>query len=287
MKMYDFSIIVPVLNGEKYISTCIESLISQKSEQLKLQIIVVDGGSIDNTLKILIGFSHEIDTLITINGLDQCSSIKKGIEISSGKIITWLNADDKYNSSALLNVKEVFEKEKEVSFVYGNCVYVNENNEVININISHSRFLSQLLRYTDFMLSQESCFFTKECYMETGGIDTSIRYAMDYDLFCKMIRNHKSRYINKNLTTCLVHKNQRHRDKILDFTIWNIERASIQRRNNLRKNLFLRFLIVIVLMIYKNIMVERKMTINFDKIISITFFKPFLTHSILKQKLCL
>ena len=53
-----FSIITVVLNGEKYLEKTIKSVISQKE---KLQYIVIDGGSTDNSLNIIKKYSKFID----------------------------------------------------------------------------------------------------------------------------------------------------------------------------------------------------------------------------------
>lgn len=52
MKEYAISIIIPVYNGEKYLKKCLDSIVNQTIFS-KLQIIVVDDGSTDNTLSII------------------------------------------------------------------------------------------------------------------------------------------------------------------------------------------------------------------------------------------
>jgi glycosyltransferase involved in cell wall biosynthesis len=284
MKTYDFSVVIPVLNGEPFISKCISSLIRQRESGIKLQIIVVDGGSTDRTLQILQNYSKAIDILISEKGLNQTRSIKKGFELAEGKYLAWINADDMYNDNTLFKIKKTFESKEGISFVYGNCVYVNEQDEILKVNRTHSRLLAYLLNYTDFMLSQESCFWTKKSYIESGGLDPKVDYAMDYELFCKLIKKGFTHYIDENLATCLVHKKQRHREKLGEFTFWNIERARIQSRNNRRQRIGIRYFIVTIFMAYKNIVVERKLSLDLSRINSVALFRPFSTVSIIKRK---
>lgn len=53
------SIIVPVYNSEKYLKKCIQSIVSQEYDNY--EIIVVNDGSTDNSLKILKSFSEKYD----------------------------------------------------------------------------------------------------------------------------------------------------------------------------------------------------------------------------------
>lgn len=285
MTTYDFSVVVPVLNAQSFIVKCIASLIRQRKAGIKLQIIVIDGGSVDKTLKLLEDYSEAIDILISEKDLNQTKSIKLGFELAEGKYLSWLNADDIYNENSLLEVKKTFESNKNISFIYGNCVYINEQDEILKVNNKNSKLLINLLNFTDFMLSQEACFWTKETYDESGGLDPEIDYAMDYELFCRLIKKGRFLYINENLATCLVHKNQRHREKRGNYTYWNIERANIQRRNNYRQTVIIRYFLVIIFMVYKNIVVEKKSTLSITKINSVVLFKPFSTVPIIQREL--
>jgi len=284
MTKYDFSVVVPVLNAQPFIVKCIASLIRQRKPGIKLQIIVIDGGSTDNTLQLLEDYSEAIDVLISEKDLNQTKSIKLGFELAEGKYLSWLNADDTYNENSLLKVKKTFESNKEISFIYGNCVYINEQDEILKVNNKNSRLLINLLNFTDFMLSQEACFWTREIYIESGGLATEIDYAMDYELFCRLIKKGRFLYINENLATCLVHKNQRHREKKENYTYWNIERAKIQHRNSQKQAVIIRYFLVIIFMTYKNIIVEQKLKLSFTRINSVALFKPFSTVSIIKNR---
>mgnify|MGYP003977488481 CR=1 FL=1 len=54
------SIIIPVFNQEKFIGRCLRSVLSQKIDRKNYEIIVINDGSKDNTLKILKAFGDEI-----------------------------------------------------------------------------------------------------------------------------------------------------------------------------------------------------------------------------------
>ena len=77
-----FSIITTVLNGEKFIADCIESVQKQKYSK-SLEHIIVDGGSSDNTIAIVKKFSKEFKNIVLIS--KQNIGIYQGINIGIDK----------------------------------------------------------------------------------------------------------------------------------------------------------------------------------------------------------
>ena len=61
MKSYrkKISIIISVLNGASVLENCLNSIINQNFDDY--EIIIIDGGSVDGTVKILEKYSHKID----------------------------------------------------------------------------------------------------------------------------------------------------------------------------------------------------------------------------------
>ena len=62
--------------------------------------IIVDGGSTDNTLEILKKYKDHI-TYMSQKDNGQTDAINKGIKMSSGDIIAYLNSDDMYTKGIL------------------------------------------------------------------------------------------------------------------------------------------------------------------------------------------
>ena len=87
------SVIIPLYNEEKYILECINSVINQTYKNL--EIIIVDDKSTDNSLKILEQIKD--DRIKTIK-LDKNSGVaharNKGVEVSTGDYICFLDSDD-------------------------------------------------------------------------------------------------------------------------------------------------------------------------------------------------
>lgn len=88
------SIIIPVYNKEKYLSECIESLL--KIKEISYEIILVDDGSKDNSLKICQEYGKRLRQVKVIAQANQGVSVARntGIENADGKYITFVDADD-------------------------------------------------------------------------------------------------------------------------------------------------------------------------------------------------
>ena len=93
------SIIIPVYNEEKYICRCLDSIVSQDYDLSKCEILLVDGGSCDNTLALVEGY-HELNIKV-INNPDRkvTYAVNKGILNSSGEYIIRLDAHAEYDKS--------------------------------------------------------------------------------------------------------------------------------------------------------------------------------------------
>lgn len=87
------SFIVPIYNTEEYLSECIESILRKN---INKEIILIDDGSKDNSLKVALGYSHKYDFITVIHSQNkgQSSARNKGINIAQGEYIFFVDSDD-------------------------------------------------------------------------------------------------------------------------------------------------------------------------------------------------
>ena len=102
------SVVMPVFNEEKYIGSCIESLLTQDYPQEKMEWIFVDGGSADKTKEILLAYQQKFPDLIRVSENIHKTvpyAMNIGIAASRGKYIVRLDAHAEYAADyiALLN----------------------------------------------------------------------------------------------------------------------------------------------------------------------------------------
>jgi len=119
------SIVTPSFNQARFIRNTIESVVSQKISA-KVEYIVIDGGSRDGTIDILNEYNERIKW---ISGKDegQSDAVNKGLALSSGEIIGWLNSDDIYYPGTLQKVLDYFNENPDRKWLYGQCKILNIN----------------------------------------------------------------------------------------------------------------------------------------------------------------
>lgn len=97
---YDFSVVMPCLNEERTLATCIKKI--HKSFQplkLKYEIIVADNGSTDRSIQIA---KKEGAKVVHISEKGYGSALQNGIEQARGEYIIMGDADDSYDFSAII-----------------------------------------------------------------------------------------------------------------------------------------------------------------------------------------
>jgi glycosyltransferase involved in cell wall biosynthesis len=187
------SIITPSFNHEKYIRDTIESVLNQNYSNFEH--IVIDGGSLDKTIEILKEYKH----LKWISEKDNgpVEAIIKGFKMSSGNIFTWLNSDDYFEKNIFKDIAEAFKYEK-TRIIVGNMMLVGPNRNILfENNYNDIYYLDYLVRINSDIIRQPSTFFRKELFYEVGGFDYSLKLVWDYDLFLKMLKTSKPKFVNK------------------------------------------------------------------------------------------
>ena len=185
------SVVTPSLNQGQYIEEAIQSVLAQ--DYPRVEHIVVDGGSSDETLEILRRFPH----LRWLSEPDdgQASAINKGFRMASGEIFAWLNADDYYLSGAVTAAVEMI-RVTGCGLVHGGWRQVDEDGTVIRdvapLEFDYRRQLEDVNA-----VCQPGSFFTRDAYWAVGGVDETYQYAMDYELWLKLGARFPVRHVDR------------------------------------------------------------------------------------------
>ncbi len=198
------SIITPSYNQGRYIEATILSVLEQGYPELEH--IIVDGGSTDGTPAILARYPHL--KVISEPDRGQADAVNKGLRLASGEIIGWLNSDDTYFPGALADAAATVDPAKGVFIAMGRCAYIDEEGNPTGAEhpsafVSHERVVEIWKGYT---IPNPAVFFHRQVYEECGGLDESLYFALDYDLFCRYTAHHAIVAIDRLWATYRLHR---------------------------------------------------------------------------------
>ena len=181
--MPKISIVVPSFNQGRYIAATLRSVIDQNYPNLEL--IVVDGGSKDETVSVIKQHASHIHWCVSEPDSGQTAAINKGFAQSSGDIMAWINSDDLATPGSLFHVADWFATHPETDVVYGDRLLIDENGDEVSrwILPPHSR---RVLNWADF-IPQETLYWRRHAWDLVGAqLDESFRFAMDWDFLLRL-----------------------------------------------------------------------------------------------------
>lgn len=206
MKLPEVSIIVPIYNSEKYLSRCIDSIISQTFSNFEC--VLIDDGSTDSSLFICEHYHQSDDRIIVIHQENEGLSVarNRGIETARGKYICFVDSDDYIQKDMCeILVDAVNRSDADVVF----CGYT-ENNKVRSLCIEDFIFSNnstiEIVHYLEmrqaFGLAWNKIY--KKTILDTYSIrfPIAIKFGEDMIFNLQYFRHIKKAYISSN---CLYH----------------------------------------------------------------------------------
>ena len=176
--------LTPCYNSAKTIEKTLECI--EKQTYQNIEYIIVDGGSTDDTLKIIEQHRNRLPKRFTLisekdNGI--YDAMNKGIGLASGELIGIVNSDDWYEADTIEQIVKHYQGNA-CEVVYGmQRTFLNGKEKATFIY--HHDFLSEQ------MITHPTCFVTKEAYQELGVFDLKYRSAADYDLMLRFWESKK------------------------------------------------------------------------------------------------
>ena len=142
---YEVAIVIPTLNEERFISRCLNSIIKQTYEFEKMDVMIIDGGSKDNTKDIVAEYqkSHQNIRFIKNKKKIQSVAFNIGLKKSTAPYIIRLDAHAEYDSKYISLCIENLKQDEKRGNVGGRCNILPFNQSIwaqTNAILNHSRF---------------------------------------------------------------------------------------------------------------------------------------------------
>lgn len=180
------SVITITYNAEAFLAEAMASVIGQGYDDLEY--ILVDGGSTDGTLDIIRSHAARHPCIRWVSGPDAgiADAMNKGIGLATGEVIAHLHADDAYLPGTLCEVARLFTLDPAARWVTGRLRCVDgAGRRLYDTELKKGYTLRHLLHAN--IISHPATFVRRRVFNEVGLFDTTLRYAMDYDLWLRIV----------------------------------------------------------------------------------------------------
>lgn len=185
------SVILPVYNAEKYLRESIDSVLNQTYTNFEL--IIINDGSTDDSENIILSYDDSRINYIKKNNSGISETLVQGIQLSNGKYIARMDADDIAFSTRFLKQVTFLEKNKEYILVGSAVHYIDDSGKFVGRSIPYmsDSSIKYNLRFGS-VIAHPSVMFLKEAYLKTHGYNKEIKGMFeDYLLWLEMSKQGK------------------------------------------------------------------------------------------------
>jgi GT2 family glycosyltransferase len=180
IKWPKITIVTPSYNQCQFLEETIRSVLLQAYPNLEY--IVVDGGSTDNSAKIIHKYEKHLTWWVSERDKGQSHAINKGFERGTGEIYAFLNSDDIYEPGALYNC--ALSLSGKYKWVVGQVRYFQEDIGYWPVPQARGHSLAEWFVPCPF--SQPGCFWRAELHHETGKFREDLHYFFDYEFWLRI-----------------------------------------------------------------------------------------------------
>ncbi len=179
------SVVTPCLNTAPYLEATIRSVVEQRG--VAIEYFIQDGGSTDGSVEIVRRFASRVSGWVSAPDGGQSAGLNQGLARASGSVMGWLNADDRYEEGALAHAVEVLERNPEAVAVVG-AVRLEHPDGTSTVRRQGEVTRRGLLNWRRNWIAQPGVFFRRAAWERAGPLDTGLELAMDFDLWCRLLR---------------------------------------------------------------------------------------------------
>jgi glycosyltransferase involved in cell wall biosynthesis len=222
------SVVTPSFNMAAYLEETIVSVIGNLKPGDEY--FIIDGGSTDGSVDIIRKYEDRITGWVSEGDRGYADAIGKGFDRASGDILCWINAGDLYLKGALDAARAGL---GDSDMIFGDDFHIDETSRVLSYSHGRVRDLRAAMLFGGWTPLQDACFWRREFYEKIGGIDRSLLFAADYDLFLRMALTGNCRYVPLTFSAFRRHPGQK---SLAGAAAYRAEREAARRRERVLRS---------------------------------------------------
>lgn len=188
------SIIIATYNAQKRLGRCLDSILSQKTDDVEL--IIIDGGSKDQTCSIIEDYKSIVDYSISEKDDSIYHAWNKGVKIAKGDWIMFLGADDCLTPGAIRKIMQYLS-----SINYYECDYVSAKINYLDEQGQLIKIIGKAWCWMEFRnkmtVAHVGSLHSRMFFNEIGLFDTSYKICADYELLMRKKENLRACFMNE------------------------------------------------------------------------------------------
>jgi glycosyltransferase involved in cell wall biosynthesis len=200
------SIITTVYNREDFIENAIKSVLNQTYP--KIEYIIIDGKSTDNTYEIIKHFERNISYHISEPDKSMYDGINKGLKVAKGDIIGILNSDDLFYSpkTVELIVAKFNTLPEKYSGIYGDVIK-QQNGERKYKKVFQTNYWIFFFSKKGTFIPHPTVFLKRKVVEDIGDYNLRYKYASDFEYLLRVLKKFKLKYLSFPIVIFNVHQN--------------------------------------------------------------------------------
>lgn len=181
---------MPSFQQADFLEEAVRSVLEQQLPGIEL--LVMDPGSTDGSRELLLSLGRVYGERLVLHfapDQGQSDAVNSGLARARGRILGWLNSDDRLRPGALAQVAEWLDS-PQPRWVYGRAGMIDEEgkphaNFIVRYKNWRGRSFSRFKLLTENFIPQMAVFWNRAMWERAGGLDNDRHLDMDYDLWLR------------------------------------------------------------------------------------------------------
>lgn len=195
------TVAVPSFNQGRYLAKALDSILAQ---DLAAEVFVADAGSTDESVDILRRYKNRLLGWRSRGDDGQAAAINEGVAHGTAAYVCWLNSDDWLLPGGLSRLVDALESDPDAPMAYGRAwdfVESSGKTKPVFVRPFSERLMAQLN-----IVSQPATLIRRCAWEAVGGLDPALHMAMDYDLWWRLSKLGRPRFVDEFVAVNRVHR---------------------------------------------------------------------------------